>query len=92
MWSRLDRASCKESEFVLDFGLSVNHGLRRWLKSGQLVHVPVWALQASNALGVAVLMDFFSVHNTFRLVWELLHGGRDFRNLLAEIQNRWLRD
>jgi len=59
----------------VNIGESGEADVERWLKTGQLVHVPVWALQASNALGVAVLMDFFSIHNTCRLVWELLHGG-----------------
>ena len=48
---------------------------RRWLQSGQLVHAPAWALEASNNLGVAVFMDFFSTHNTATLVQQLLFGG-----------------
>ncbi|CAJ1378568.1 unnamed protein product [Effrenium voratum] len=47
----------------------------RWLQSGQLVHAPAWALEASNNLGVAVFMDFFSTHNTATLVQQLLFGG-----------------
>mmetsp|Transcript_6013 Transcript_6013/g.10933 ORF Transcript_6013/g.10933 Transcript_6013/m.10933 type:complete len:480 (+) Transcript_6013:43-1482(+) len=61
----------------VNIGESGEKDVERWLITGQLIHVPVWALQVSNGLGVAVLMDFFSIHNTASLLREVLSGGHD---------------
>eukprot|EP00930_Biecheleria_cincta_P060631 TRINITY_DN46251_c0_g1_i1.p1 TRINITY_DN46251_c0_g1~~TRINITY_DN46251_c0_g1_i1.p1 ORF type:complete len:524 (+),score=78.87 TRINITY_DN46251_c0_g1_i1:37-1572(+) len=58
----------------VDVAASGETDVERWLQSGQLVHCPVWSLEAASDVGVAVFMDFFSVHNTCRLVQQLFSG------------------
>jgi len=58
----------------VDVAASGEGDVNRWLRSGQLVHCPVWSLEASSDIGVAVFMDFFSVYNTCKLVQQLFTG------------------
>lgn len=49
----------------------------RWLLTGQLVHAPATAVEASTTVGVALFMDFFSVTNALVFLRLLMFGGHD---------------
>eukprot|EP00931_Biecheleriopsis_adriatica_P048979 TRINITY_DN28317_c0_g1_i1.p1 TRINITY_DN28317_c0_g1~~TRINITY_DN28317_c0_g1_i1.p1 ORF type:complete len:494 (-),score=70.35 TRINITY_DN28317_c0_g1_i1:210-1664(-) len=58
----------------VDIAESHEQDVERWLKTGQLLHAPAWSLEAASNLGVVVFLDFFSIHNTLRLIKELSQG------------------
>ena len=49
--------------------------LRRWLLSGQLLHVPATAVEASTTVGVALFLDFFSIATAIAFLRLLISGG-----------------
>jgi hypothetical protein len=48
------------------------------LLTGQLVHAPATAVEASTTVGVALFMDFFSVTNALVFLRLLMFGGKLF--------------
>jgi len=49
----------------------------RWLLSGQLLHIPATAVEASTTVGVALFLDFFSIATAIAFLRLLISGGHD---------------